>query len=246
MKRLFLLSLPFTFVALSGNFQQVYSNTTNNQPIAIKNPINSQQVLLDVPLENQFEGDRLQNGCEVTALSMVLNYYGYGVNKNQLADQLTYQPFRTDNNKYGNPHLGFVGNIKSGRQAMGVFVEPIEALAAKIVTKEKIVTSQGDLSFDKILYQVAQGNPVWMLATVNLQVPTAADFQSWATAEGELTVTPLIHAIVVTGFDESSQTVYVNDPYGEKNRAISYQDLASIYQQMGQQALFLNEIDKNT
>ncbi|MBV7391979.1 MULTISPECIES: C39 family peptidase [Enterococcus] len=203
-------------VALSGNFQQVYSNTTKSQQTTIKNPINSQQVLLDVPLENQFEGERLQNGCEVTALSMLLNYYGYGVNKNQLADQLTYQSFRTGSNQYGNPHLGFVGNIKEGRQAMGVFVEPIEELAKKVVTDEKIITSNGDLSFDKVLNQVAQGNPVWMLATVDLQVPTASDFLPWPTAEAELTVTPLIHAIVVTGFDESSQTVYLNDPYGEK------------------------------
>ena len=48
--------------------------------------------MLDVPLENQFDAPALENGCEVTSLSMLLAYYGYTTTKNQLADQLTYVP----------------------------------------------------------------------------------------------------------------------------------------------------------
>ncbi len=34
-------------------------------------------IRLDVPLESQFDPEYLGNGCEVTALSMLLNFYGY-------------------------------------------------------------------------------------------------------------------------------------------------------------------------
>ena len=49
--------------------------------------------LLDVPLEDQYGGEvAMENGCEITALSMLLNYYGYGTDKNELADLLDFVP----------------------------------------------------------------------------------------------------------------------------------------------------------
>ena len=50
------------------------------------------EVLLDVPLESQFDSPSLENGCEVTSLSMLLSFYGYETTKNQLAEQLDYVP----------------------------------------------------------------------------------------------------------------------------------------------------------
>ena len=39
------------------------------------------EVLLDVPLESQFDSPSLENGCEVTSLSMLLSFYGYETTK---------------------------------------------------------------------------------------------------------------------------------------------------------------------
>lgn len=43
---------------------------------------------LNVPIENQMPD--LPNGCEVTSLSMMMNYYGIRVTKNELANNIKH------------------------------------------------------------------------------------------------------------------------------------------------------------
>ncbi|WP_407857354.1 C39 family peptidase [Enterococcus hailinensis] len=198
-------------------------------------------VILDVPLENQFDDDALENGCEVTALSMLLQFYGYDTNKNELVNKLAYQPLYTESGNHGNPHLGFVGDITGGDEAMGVAVEPIADLAKEYVAEEYDVITKEKAPFNDIIDIVAQGIPVWIVATVEFQVPTNNDFMLWNTDQGEMYVTPLIHAAVITGFDREKEIVYVNDPNGYKNRAIAWSDLKEIYEQMDQQSLYLEK-----
>lgn len=50
--------------------------------------------------------------------------------------------------------------------------------------------------------------------TINFEVPDETDFMTWTTNNGEVRVTPLVHACVVTGYDK--ENIYVNDPYGVK------------------------------
>lgn len=199
-----------------------------------------QAIQLDVPLENQFDELALGNGCEVTSLSMLLNYYDYGTDKNSLAELLDYVPLYVDDYYHGNPKDGFVGNIYGGDEAMGVDVEPIAKVAAQIVDDSDYeVVSGRDKSFTEIIDVLTTGAPIWIIATLDLEVPTADDFVTWDTTSGEISVTPLIHSVVITGID--GDTVYVNDPYGYKDREVSIEDLAAIYESMGQQYLYLQE-----
>lgn len=200
------------------------------------------KLVLDVPLENQFDGDALENGCEVTALSMLLRYYGFDTTKNELADELDYQPLYTESGNYGDPHLGFVGDITGGDEAMGVAVEPIAKLAKSVVGDDYRVVSSSKTSFDKIIDVVGSGKPVWILATVEFQVPTDNDFMLWETDQGSMYVTPLIHSAVITGFDREKEVVYVNDPYGYQNREVPWDDLKEIYDQTDKQSLYLEKI----
>lgn len=66
------------------------------------------EVLLDVPLESQFDSPSLENGCEVTSLSMLLSFYGYETTKNQLAEQLDYVPVFNADGTHGDPNEGFL------------------------------------------------------------------------------------------------------------------------------------------
>lgn len=198
-------------------------------------------VLLEVPLEDQFDGEALENGCEVTALSMLLQYYGYDTNKNELADELDYQPLYTESGNHGNPHLGFVGDITGGDEAMGVAVEPIAKLAEEYVGDDYRVVASSKTPFEKILTVVSSGKPVWIVATVDFQVPTNEDFMLWETDEESMYVTPLIHSAVITGFDREKGVVYVNDPYGYQNREVPYEDLKEIYEQSDRQSLYLEK-----
>lgn len=200
-----------------------------------------EKIKLDVPLENQFDGDALANGCEVTALSMLLRYYGYHTTKNQLADDLDYQPLYTESGNHGDPHLGFVGDITGGDEAMGVAVEPIAKVAKEYVGADYQVIAKKKMPFDKVINVVASGKPVWIIATVDFQVPTNNDFLLWETDQGSSYVTPLIHSAVITGFDREKKVVYVNDPYGYKNRKVSWSDLEKVYQETDQQSLYLKK-----
>lgn len=196
-------------------------------------------IQLDLPLEKQdAKPSPLENGCEITALSMLLNYYGYDVNKNSLAKKLDYVPFKTGEDTYGNPQKGFVGNIYGGDEAMGVFVQPIAKVAKEIVGDEFEVVAGTELSFGEVLNTVQNNIPVWVLVTVDFQVPEAEDFIEWNTEEGEIKVTPLIHAAVITGMDATY--VYLNDPHGEKDRPVKIGDLEKIYNRMGKQSLYVN------
>ncbi|WP_432205957.1 C39 family peptidase, partial [Enterococcus faecium] len=52
---------------------------------------------------------------------------------------------------------------------------------------------------------------------------------------GDVRVTPLGHACVVTVLD--IENIYVNDPYGVKNRAVPINDYSAIFTAMGGQML---------
>ncbi|MGX7205833.1 C39 family peptidase [Enterococcus pingfangensis] len=196
--------------------------------------------LIDVPLENQNAGAvPLENGCEITALSMLLNYYDYDTNKNDLADLLNYVPVYENEaeNIHGNPHEGFVGNIYGGLDAMGVAVEPIADVASEIVGEEQTIVADSGTSFSDLATVIESGTPVWVVTTVDFEVPTADDLLTWQTTDGEVTVSPLCHAVVITGVDEDY--VYVNDPYGYKDRMVDRADFEKIYQKMGEQSLYI-------
>lgn len=206
--------------------------------------IEVKDTILDVPLENQFEGDiPLENGCEITALSMLLQYYGFQTNKNDLADKLAYVPVYEDeeNNIHGDPQEGFVGNIYEGYMAMGAFVEPIADVASEIVQNEYQVVQSRKADFEALLQQVKTGTPVWIVSMVDFAVPSEDDFMLWQTKSGSVSVTALCHAVVITGVSETN--VYVNNPYGEKNEEINRDVLKSIYEKMGSQSLYL--VQKN-
>ena len=197
----------------------------------------TETVFIDVPLENQNEGEALGNGCEITSLSMLLQYYGYTTNKNQLANLLEYVPVKVTNELYGNPHDGFVGDISGGFNAMGVAVEPVAKVAKTIVQNEYNVITEKHLSFEELEKLIHKEIPVWVQTTVEFQVPQASDFRIWNTTSGEVQVTPLCHAVVITGVD--STFVYVNDPFGFKHRAVDKKQFKKIYQLVGEESLYL-------
>lgn len=235
------ITILLIFMALLGG-GLYFAKNRNEVAELIEQPGQKDKIVMNVPLENQFDGDSLENGCEVTALSMLLQYYGYDTNKNELADELAYQPLFTESGNHGNPHLGFVGDITGGDEAMGVAVEPIAALAKEYVSDNYQVVAKEKTPFNNIMEVVASGKPVWTIAIVDFQVPTDNDFLLWETDQGSMYVTPLIHSAVITGFDREKKIVYVNDPYGYQNREVPWSDMKEVYNQTDQQSLYLEKI----
>ena len=192
-----------------------------------------QEQKLDVPLENQMPD--LPNGCEVTSLSMLMNYYGIKVNKNELAENIQHVDFFTDGGKYrGNPNQGFVGHMSIANAGWCVYNGPLYNVARKYTTHIENITGSNFLSLLKL---VSNGHPVLIITTTTFN--RVNDMQTWDTNTGKVNVTPSSHACVITGYSKPKKVVYVNNPYGYKNQPVNWKNLQASYNQQGRQALYI-------
>lgn len=192
-----------------------------------------QEQKLDVPLENQMPD--LPNGCEVTSLSMLMNYYGVKVNKNELAENIQHVDFFTDGGKYrGNPNQGFVGHMSIANAGWCVYNGPLYNVARKYTTHIENITGSDFLSLLKL---ASNGHPVLIITTTTFN--RVNDMQTWDTNTGKVNVTPSSHACVITGYSKPKKVVYVNNPYGYKNQPVNWKNLQASYNQQGRQALYI-------
>ena len=207
----------------------------------IKNKINDeidwmtmkQEQKLNVPLENQMPD--LPNGCEVTSLSMLMNYYGIKVSKNELAETIQHVDSFTDGGKYrGNPHQGFVGHMTIANAGWCVYNEPLYNVARKYTSHIENITGSDFLSLLKL---VSNGHPVMIITTTTFN--KVNNMQTWDTNTGKVNVTPSSHACVITGYSKPKKVVYVNNPYGYKNQPVNWKNLQASYNQQGRQALYI-------
>jgi len=154
--------------------------------------------------------------CEVASLLMALDYRGVKVTENELIQQLPIAdpgPRRPDNT-WGDPNLGFVGNIDGTmpNTGYGVYDQPIYDLAVKY-RPAKIITN-GTLT--DLITELTNHNPIIVWGVV---VGRSKDI-SWKTPEGK-TITAQLdeHARLLIGFTGQSdrpELMILLDPlYGE-------------------------------
>ncbi len=187
-------------------------------------------ILLDVPILNQMDQPLLYNGCEVTSLAMILNFNGVDVTKNELAENITTVPLSYKDGKKGNPNAGFVGDMAHG-PGLGVYNGPVFELAQKYVGEKAVNLT--NRPFSDILKEVGQGRPVWIITTSSF-APVSV-FQTWDTPQGKIDITFSEHSVAITGYDENY--IYINDPYGEKNKKLNRENFIKAWEQMGKQAI---------
>ncbi|HDR4424238.1 TPA: C39 family peptidase [Bacillus cereus] len=225
-------------IPISERKQPVIVQEVQQQEVVEKENVSTKQEKdvikpLDVPLILQ--KPELMRGCEVTSLAMVLQFSGVQVDKMELASKIKYVPFQANNLK-GNMHEGFIGDISTfAKPGLGVYVEPILALAKLYVSDEKVL----DLSYkepEHIYNMIDQGQPVWVITNALFKHLPDNQFYTWKTNAGEMKVTYQQHSVVVTDYDD--QYVYINDPLKkEKHRAINRNDFEQSWIQMGRQAI---------
>lgn len=148
----------------------------------------------------------LPTGCEITALTSVLNYYGYNVKKETMAD---------DYLKKGNGSFYemFLGNPRKKEGSYGCMAQPIADAANLYFKKNSISRKAVNISgseFDKVLDYVADGYPVIVWNTINMK----SAYESKKLVLGGKTYTWIApeHCVVVIGFDRDANEVYVADP----------------------------------
>ncbi|WP_404330188.1 C39 family peptidase [Mesobacillus maritimus] len=194
----------------------------------------AEEIQLDVPLINQMDAPRLYNGCEVTSLAMMLQFWKIEVTKNELAEQIPRVPLQYKDGKYGNPNKGFVGNMEDG-PGLGVYHGPIFQLAQSYLNKDLKIIDLTNHPFETLIEKVSQGLPVWVITTTN-STPVST-IQSWLTPQGPVDITYNMHSVVITGYDQGN--IYINDPYGTKNKKINKTSFINAWQQMGSQAIVI-------
>ncbi len=138
--------------------------------------------------------------CEVASLLMALNYKGVKVTENELIAQLPVSDAgpRQVGNIWGDPNLGFVGNINGTmpNTGYGVYEKPIYDLASKYRATK--IINNGTIS--DLIIELSDNNPIVVWGVVG----SGKDI-SWTTPEGKIINAKLDeHARTLIGFTGQS------------------------------------------
>ncbi len=188
--------------------------------------------VIPVPIISQFP--QLPTGCEATALTMILQWGGISVKKQDVANRLPkgiVPNFTKKPPKGANPNHAFVGNPYS-RSGFGVFEKPIIKVMNSYVPGSSVNLTGS--SFTQIEKLVNQGYPVMAWITIGLK-PTYVS-RVWYDPYGNK-VNWLIHehAVVIVGYTPS--TIIVNDPYTGKRQSYNRDVFIKRWEQMGKRAV---------
>jgi uncharacterized protein YvpB len=239
----FILGMAFISGALYAAFEQRNQIQTNDIDVELMDEKvaafeeKSSAFIKNVPIIQQ--KPELDRGCEVTSLAMLLQYAGVDVGKMELAEKIKKDP--TPHKKingtlfYGNPNVGFVGDMYTfSKMGYGVYHGPVAELANRYMPGQ--IEDITGSTFQEVLKKVSIGHPVWIITNTEYKKLPSADFEKWNTPTGQVLITWKEHSVVITGFDQNY--VYFNDPLNpEANRKKPLADFKAAWEQMGSQAI---------
>ena len=213
----------------------------STQIFAEVNKSDSGTQLTDFDIIEQYP--ELPTGCEITAMTMVLNYYGYQVNKVTMA--LDYMPkvqaefYRSEDGRLMGPDLEnfFVGDPTEetgyicGTGAIVTAANRYLADVGSDLTAAAIKNAQPEKLYDLI----DQGAPVVIWCTINMEDRSETDgwyredgtYMEWSTND---------HGAVLIGYDED--TVTVADPIYNRI-TVSRDQFEKIFAERGGQCVIL-------
>lgn len=178
---------------------------------------------LDIKSVCQYSKPALPTGCECTALTTVLKYYGFTVTKNEIADtylEKTAFKEKKIGGKNGetvligaDPDVSFPGD-PNDENSYGCYSKPIADAANKYLTTQGTYLRAKVQDGEKLSYwynYVNNGRPVIVWATDSMKKTVVAD--TWQTKDGK-TIEWLHneHCLVLVGYDTVKKTVAVCDP----------------------------------
>lgn len=176
-----------------------------------KEDINLGEEEFSIDMEIVKQNPSLPNGCEITSLTMVLNYLGYDVTKETMSDEyLPKAPVGKAN--YFNE---FVGNPRD-EDAYGCYAKPIVAAAnaylASVGSKYKAYDYTGS-DFSDLLKKVKEGTPVIVWTAYHMDTDPYISAE-W-TVDGEyLPWKANMHCVVLRGYNGKTNRVSIVNPAG--------------------------------
>jgi uncharacterized protein YvpB len=195
------------------------------------------KALLEAPIVRQ--NPELPSGCEITALTMLLQFYGVKKGKMELVPEMKKDPTEIVWNEdgtiqyWGNPNLGYVGDITGKRKGFGIYHAALFELLEKYVPTAVDLT---DNSFEELEQTVSDGIPVMVWTTIQFKAPSDNQWVIWDSPLGPIRTTFQEHTVLLVGYDQDH--VYVNDPLsGKKAYPIPKKQFIESWEALGKQAL---------
>lgn len=153
------------------------------------------------------QNPELPTGCEITALTTVLNYYGFNVDKLTMATKYLEKA-----DAPANFWKVFLGD-PTKKTGFGCYAAPITNAANKYLKDIKanyVAKNVSGTSFEKLLSYVENGTPVVIWGTMEMKKPYST--YKW-TVDGETVqwIAPE-HCLVLIGYDIENGTAIVSDP----------------------------------
>ncbi|HBI84738.1 MAG TPA: hypothetical protein DDX71_00405 [Ruminococcus sp.] len=182
----------------------------------------------------------LPTGCESAALYMLLQYYRTDVTLWRIVQTLPKGPApHTENgvNVGANPEREFVGDPFS-EHGYGVYNEPVAQTAAQF---RMGVQTQTGAPLSEVIRILETGNPVMVWYTTAPESGIIWQTQWYDYETGELVRWPSNeHAVVICGYDSSSDTFTYRDPNTGGTRTVKQADFQPVYDALGGRILYYN------
>lgn len=182
-----------------------YETVSSEETVDIE-PLSEPVMVPDFTPINQ--NPELPTGCEITSLAMVLRYYGYDVDKCDLADNHLKKGEVGSTSFYE----AFVGSPYGANDgSLGCYAPVIEDAANSYISYMGLDMSAKALqgvSFSTLLSYIDVGIPVIVWGTLNCE--QGYESASWTVDGEELTWIRPEHCMVLVGYDNN--LVYIADP----------------------------------
>ncbi|MGG1513940.1 C39 family peptidase [Paenibacillus oryzisoli] len=176
----------------------------------------------------------LPNGCEAVAATMLLNWAGLPISKEDVAAALPKGelPYTNEDGAVigGNPRDVFVGDPFD--VGYGIYHAPVAALMQQWLPGQ--IEDVAGIAFARLLELPTKGSPVMVWATEHMDMPYL-DLE-WEDPNGELVewYQPE-HALLLVGSDD--EYAYLNDPMTGHQEAYGLDAFEQAWEAMGTQAI---------
>ncbi|CAM5223902.1 putative protein YvpB OS=Ureibacillus acetophenoni OX=614649 GN=SAMN05877842_103104 PE=4 SV=1 [Ureibacillus acetophenoni] len=166
---------------------------------------------LAVPIVKQ--NPELPNGCEITSLTAILNYYGIVIDKITLSKEYlpTAPVTKKGNQLYGpDPYKAYAGDPTKKDDGYYVFADPIVEVANQVLFENNSnykALNLSDVSREEILSYVNSGVPVLTWNTIDWSAPRTNGYWIIDGTNKKHPIYMNLHAVVLTGYKDGKVTI---------------------------------------
>ncbi|MGN1224323.1 MAG: C39 family peptidase, partial [Ruminococcus sp.] len=176
----------------------------------------------------------LPTGCEITSLTALLQYLGFDVEKETMANEYLFCTYDTAKYTLEDAYVG----TPDAEDGFGCYAPVLVDAADRYLQTQNGEQKAIDLTGsneETICRYVASGYPVVMWITIGLY--DVYEELGWITEDGEEVMwCELEHCVLLHGYDKEEDTVYVCDPM---NGDVTYdmERYFQIYEDMHRRAM---------